>query len=810
MKRFKMISFALLLTIALLTVACAEGIQFEQTDLPATEEIYAPLVSETADELGEVELPTPEADENPSKETASFDEAFAVEATPLDTDDTDAGKKAVMSASSDSEDSLRSLLKKRTGSAKIAGFYYADYDGDGRHEAFAYAKTADYEDCSEGDIWFVNSDGTTKLDSGKCYWDEFAVVGKAPHKLFVANEYRTSTSKTDMWIVQKGVPRSVNANISDIYAGDSDTPLFCTVDAYDGWTDGSGHTWKKYYFYFEGTQLREYGGIYISKAQFLKFKNAKEILNKYTPKYSSLVSIIYRSNHVINLNFSESGEFGANHYVSVKYRNGAVTFWESGEGLYRTASHSSIATYPKEFKAPVNEPVLNTIPEKTRKALIGTWNMREARKKKGDAIHFSVTIYDIDDVGNVTLDWGGNKQITGTWDESKQTLRVFDDQVYLLSNGMLGGGNDTYSGLAIRQDDSRKDNGSSVFGKWKMFERGKNNKDIIQFNVEVYSVNSAGKARVKWGNKVINGLWNKKDKTLTVYNNMVYVLQNGVLGGGNRFFAGVAVRSKQSISDKSRKALLGGWTMNEAHVSKGDRISFGFKIHSIDDYGNVSVNWGNRGNIIGFWNEKQKTLRVFNDQVYALEDGVLGGGNAAYNGLAFRNDDNRKGSGSIVGKWTMGEYRKNTSDDRIHFSIEVFSVDDSGNVDIQWGKKRIRGEWDSDTKTLTVYDTQKYELANGVLGGGNAVYSGVGIRKTTKAPNKITLNKNQVTLEKGKTCQLKATLPSGTYTSKLTWTSSNKKVAKVNNKGKVTAVGKGMATITVETAGGVKATCKVR
>ena len=359
MKRFKMISFALLLTIALLTVACAEGIQFEQTDLPATEEIYAPLVSETADELGEVELPTPEADENPSKETASFDEAFAVEATPLDTDDTDAGKKAVMSASSDSEDSLRSLLKKRTGSAKIAGFYYADYDGDGRHEAFAYAKTADYEDCSEGDIWFVNSDGTTKLDSGKCYWDEFAVVGKAPHKLFVANEYRTSTSKTDMWIVQKGVPRSVNANISDIYAGDSDTPLFCTVDAYDGWTDGSGHTWKKYYFYFEGTQLREYGGIYISKAQFLKFKNAKEILNKYTPKYSSLVSIIYRSNHVINLNFSESGEFGANHYVSVKYRNGAVTFWESGEGLYRTASHSSIATYPKEFKAPVNGPVLN-------------------------------------------------------------------------------------------------------------------------------------------------------------------------------------------------------------------------------------------------------------------------------------------------------------------------------------------------------------------------------------------------------------------------------------------------------------------
>ena len=78
-----------------------------------------------------------------------------------------------------------------------------------------------------------------------------------------------------------------------------------------------------------------------------------------------------------------------------------------------------------------------------------------------------------------------------------------------------------------------------------------------------------------------------------------------------------------------------------------------------------------------------------------------------------------------------------------------------------------------------------------------------------KAPNKITLNKSQVTLEKGKTCQLKATLPTGTYTSKLTWTSSDVKVAKVNSKGKVTAVGKGTATITVKTVGGVKSTCKV-
>lgn len=78
-----------------------------------------------------------------------------------------------------------------------------------------------------------------------------------------------------------------------------------------------------------------------------------------------------------------------------------------------------------------------------------------------------------------------------------------------------------------------------------------------------------------------------------------------------------------------------------------------------------------------------------------------------------------------------------------------------------------------------------------------------------KGPKKVTLNKSQVSLETGKTCQLKATLPKGTYTWNLTWTSSNKEVAKVSSKGKVTAVGNGTAKITVETAGSVKATCKV-
>ena len=76
----------------------------------------------------------------------------------------------------------------------------------------------------------------------------------------------------------------------------------------------------------------------------------------------------------------------------------------------------------------------------------------------------------------------------------------------------------------------------------------------------------------------------------------------------------------------------------------------------------------------------------------------------------------------------------------------------------------------------------------------------------------ITLNQNTVTLNQGKSITLAATvLPDNATNKKVTWKSSNTKVAKVDANGKVTAVGGGTATITCKAADGsdVKASCKV-
>ena len=66
-----------------------------------------------------------------------------------------------------------------------------------------------------------------------------------------------------------------------------------------------------------------------------------------------------------------------------------------------------------------------------------------------------------------------------------------------------------------------------------------------------------------------------------------------------------------------------------------------------------------------------------------------------------------------------------------------------------------------------------------------------------------------MTIEVGSAVQLKAKLPNKTASYKLSWKSSDKKVAKVDANGLVTAVKPGTATITVTTFNKKKATCTV-
>ncbi len=84
------------------------------------------------------------------------------------------------------------------------------------------------------------------------------------------------------------------------------------------------------------------------------------------------------------------------------------------------------------------------------------------------------------------------------------------------------------------------------------------------------------------------------------------------------------------------------------------------------------------------------------------------------------------------------------------------------------------------------------------------------IRTDVQAVAKVVLNQTELTLTKGGTAVLRAEVqPADAADKKLTFTSSNVSIVKVDAAGNVTAMDAGNAEIIVESANGRKAVCKV-
>ena len=123
-----------------------------------------------------------------------------------------------------------------------------------------------------------------------------------------------------------------------------------------------------------------------------------------------------------------------------------------------------------------------------------------------------------------------------------------------------------------------------------------------------------------------------------------------------------------------------------------------------------------------------------------------------------------------------------------------WTVDDSGVISVdQSGKVTAVGNGVG-TVTVTTAD------------GGFTAYCTVRVQFPS-APPTLSLNKTSLSLTTGSSETLSATTaPEGT---RVSWSSSNSKVASVDQSGKVTAVGTGTATITAIPEGGAGATCTV-
>ena len=119
----------------------------------------------------------------------------------------------------------------------------------------------------------------------------------------------------------------------------------------------------------------------------------------------------------------------------------------------------------------------------------------------------------------------------------------------------------------------------------------------------------------------------------------------------------------------------------------------------------------------------------------------------------------------------------------------------------------------SNTRVATVTNGTVKAVANGTATITAATKNGKRATCTVTVTTDTTgvkLSRTSATVGKGSTLSLTATVsPASASDTSLTWTSSNKKVATVDKNGKVKGIKKGTATITVKTANGQTAECKI-
>ena len=242
--------------------------------------------------------------------------------------------------------------------SNIVFYDYNDYDGNGHYEMFALVGEKDVDSQNIcGELWYIDCRGAKKIEYDKrIYWTQpvsYRIMGQC---FLTLEEFHQTGSVTYLWSVRNGEPYQPNisgrANGFGINKYDE---IELTFSQYDGAKVDDmmvGHTWKRYYFYYDGENFKEYGGRIITREELLKIKGTEDIVNEIEENGFIIDSIYCRQNNICNINYSkkvqdlksyENVTFRFNEYLEV-VGNCTDAIYDSG--IYEAAALPEFATYP--------------------------------------------------------------------------------------------------------------------------------------------------------------------------------------------------------------------------------------------------------------------------------------------------------------------------------------------------------------------------------------------------------------------------------------------------------------------------------
>ncbi len=237
--------------------------------------------------------------------------------------------------------------------------FIGDFDGDGSDELFAVCRTDDTFGDIFGSLWYASSDKAMQIYPAYEEWGGFRTAEVGGDTLILTERLYATGNVTYCFRVENGSPIGIDTFNAGSLTQTNGAEFTGIKSTYDFCTDGTGHTWKPYWFYYENGEFREHLGNSILYENFKdNFGGVSEEFTYLQPYFDEIeaengviTNVIVRDNGIININYKiveDVKEFLAYRYFrTLSVKDGEVTDItpEINEGNYEVSVTGNMLDY---------------------------------------------------------------------------------------------------------------------------------------------------------------------------------------------------------------------------------------------------------------------------------------------------------------------------------------------------------------------------------------------------------------------------------------------------------------------------------
>lgn len=230
---------------------------------------------------------------------------------------------------------LEALIDERAGgkeAAEICFSIFDDFDGDGTDELFAV-----YGKDRFGTLWYANANEAWNIYPANEEWGEFRTAEVGGDTLILTERLYATDNVTYCFRVENGSPIGIDTFNAGSLTQTNGAEFTGIKSTYDFCTDGTGHTWKPYWFYYENGEFREHLGHSILYENFKdnfggvseEFAYLQPYFDEIKAESGVITDIIIRDNGIVNINYKiiEDGEefLAYRYFRTLSVKDGEVT-----------------------------------------------------------------------------------------------------------------------------------------------------------------------------------------------------------------------------------------------------------------------------------------------------------------------------------------------------------------------------------------------------------------------------------------------------------------------------------------------------